>query len=38
MNDVPQSSIGWGKPMAWGLNVYGSLGGRGGLALTGDVR
>ena len=35
MNDLPRSSIGCGKPMAWGLNVYGSLG---GLALTGDVR
>lgn len=35
MNDVPRSSICWGKPMECVLNVYGSLG---GLALTGDVR
>ena len=38
MNDVPRSSIGWGKPMAWDLNVYGSLGGLDDLALMGDVR
>ena len=40
MNDVPRSSIGWGKPMARGLNAYGGpgdLGSLGGLALTGDV-
>ena len=41
MNDVPQSSIGLGKPIARSLNVYGGLGdlgSLGGLALTGDVR
>ena len=41
MNDVPWSSIGWGKSMAWSLNVYGGLDdldSLSGLALTGDVR
>ena len=41
MNDVPQSSNGWGRPIARDLNVYrglGDLSSLGGLALTGDVR